>query len=146
MASDCGMTVLLRRNQKEMFRIAKHAHGWSQAAIHHATGMSETSIGEYARGETGMSGEAILKLASTRDFPSSLLSLLFADTGRHVADDKRDDSDLDDLADAADEVATSVRKARHPHSPGGVNIVPIEREQIVDKAKRFGATAQAATA
>lgn len=146
MSSDCNITHGLLNRQREMFRLAEHQHGWSQKAVHHATGMSLSAIGQYARGETAMSGPAIIKLASVPDFPSDILSLLFTGTGRHVADDDRKDSDLDDLADAADELATDVRRARHPNSPGGVNIVPIERECIVNKAKRFGATAKAVSA
>lgn len=135
------MTVLLRRNQQTMFRIAKYEHGWSQEAIHAATHMSKTSIGEYARGETSMSGEAILKLAAVKDFPSALLSLLFEDTNRHVTDDAPEDRELDDLADEADEVARDIRRARRPDSPGGSNIVEIERNQVRAKLHRLGARA-----
>jgi hypothetical protein len=55
-----------------------------------------------------------------------------------------DDADLDTAADDAGELATAVRRARHPASPGGVAIVPQERVNILPLARKAAASARAA--
>lgn len=92
MAADCAITNRLRRRQKTMFRLAA-SEGFSQKIIHDHTGMSLTSLSEYARGLTTMSGDAIMKLAEWRDFPADILTTLFAGTGREVRDEGSDPVD-----------------------------------------------------
>ncbi len=125
MAADCAITNRLRRRQKTMFRIAAN-DGFSQKVIHDHTGMSLTSLSEYARGLTTMSGEAILKLAEWRDFPAEVLTILFNGTGRELTDEgaQPEGGELDALgregahylaekADAeADGIVTTIEKGR----------------------------------
>lgn len=125
MAADCAITNRLRRRQKTMFRLAA-SDGFTQKVINGHTGMSLTSLSEYARGLTTMSGDAIMKLAEWQDFPAELLTMLFAGTGRVVADEGDEPADgalhelgregahfLAEKADAeADGVVTDIEKSR----------------------------------
>src|SRR5688572_10990406 len=91
MARDCMITARMCRNQRTMFRLAESQHGFTQKSIHLETGMSLSAIGQYARGETAMSGPAIYKLATVKDFPSELLSMLLDGTNRHIEDGEAED-------------------------------------------------------
>lgn len=137
MQHDCTITQSLLQRQRTMFRVAA-MHGWSHKLVHIETGISLSAIGQYARGETAMSGQAILKLASVKDFPSALLSILFDGTGRHVADDT-DTGDHDSMAANCIDFVAEHAKARHPESPGGVEIVDCEHKGLVQKARRVRA-------
>lgn len=133
----CAIAHRLKAKQRTMFRLAERDHSITHKVVHLETGMSLSAIGEYARGETAMSGPAIIKLASMEDFPAELLSLLFDGTNRHIANGEDDDSCLDTLGDEADELARDVRRARQPSSPGGTEIVDIEEAAIRRKAERL---------
>lgn len=131
MASDCAITHRLLSRQRTMFRLAASQHGFSQKVIHLETGMGVTTIGQYARGETAMSGPAIIKLSSIKDFPAALLSdLLFDDLPRCVVNVGGDDGDHDTAAEHCDNVASLVRRARSPNSPAGVEIADCEDREI----------------
>lgn len=56
------------------------------------------------------------------------------------------DGDLDTAAEDAAAFAGSVRRARHPASPGGIAIVQIEREDIIPLARRAASSTQKAAA
>lgn len=56
------------------------------------------------------------------------------------------DGDLDEAADDAGAVASSVRRARSPNSPGGFQIVPEERAEIIPLLRRSVASARRAVA
>lgn len=135
MAHDCAITQRLKAKQRTMFRLAERDHGITHKIVHLETGMSLSAIGEYARGETAMSGPAIIKLANMEDFPAELLSLLLDGTNRHIADGEDDASCLDTLGDEADDIAREVRRARDPRSPGGTDITDQERVVILRKAE-----------
>jgi hypothetical protein len=127
--------------QRRLFRLAERDHDLCLKRISLDSGIPYTTIRTYAAGEAMMPVAAINRLADI--VPDKLLSHLFTVSGKHLIDvDNDPDHDLDELADEADEVARDVRRARRPDSPGGHNIVPIEREQIVGKAKRLGARAK----
>lgn len=125
----CTITSRFLANQMTFFRLAARA-GFSQKVIHLETGYSLSAIGQWARGESAMGGPAILALADVKDMPSDILSTILDGTNRHVVDGEDPEDAIDDLGDAADEVARKVRQARHPHSPGGTDIVPSEHEDI----------------
>jgi hypothetical protein len=144
MAHDCAETQSLLAAQQTMFRIAERDHGITQKLIHLETRMSPSAIGQYARGESVMSGVAIRKLAMMQGFPSELISLLFDGTGRHVADDTSDEPDFDAIGIEANGVAGEVARARSPSSPGGIQIVRTEKDAIRDRVRRFNAKAAAA--
>lgn len=144
MACDDRITALVLEAQQRIFRLADRDFGLSLKSISLDSGIPYNSIRGYASGHTVLPVPALLKLVGV--VPDALLSHLLDPVERHIAPNDNNDSDLDELADAADELAADVRRARHPNSPGGVNIVPIERSGIVGKAKRFGATAKAVSA
>lgn len=62
--------------------------------------------------------------------PDDWLSRLLDPADRHLAQNGDADNEFDDLADKADEVAREVRRARHPRSPGGTEIIATEEERI----------------
>ena len=136
MQHDCAITQRLMRAQRTMFRLAATApHNITQTEVHHATGMSMSAIGQYARGETAMSGPAIMKLASWRDFPSDLLTILFSETERVVCDQGGDGDHTDYAAHCIDFTA-EYAKARHPKSEAGEKIGPNEQRALDSKRRR----------
>lgn len=139
MAADCAITNRLRRRQKTMFRVAERQFGLTQKAIHLETGMSLTSLSEYARGLTTMSGEAMMRLAEWRDFPAELLTMLFAGTGREVHDegDEPEDGALHELGR---EGAHFLAEKADAEADGVVNMD--EKRRLKKRAKRIAAVAQ----
>jgi hypothetical protein len=121
-----------RSTQRRIFRLARHNHGLVRKAISIDSGIPYSSLTGYANGSVLMPVTAVIRLAGV--IPDDLLSQLFAPADRHLVPDEDDDSDLDDLGGVADEIASEVRKARHPKSPGGVEIIAIEEERIRRKA------------
>ena len=142
MAADCAITNRLRRRQKTMFRLAAN-EGFSQKVIHDHTGMSVTSLSEYARGLTTMSGDAIMKLAEWHDFPADLLSTLFAGTGRQVLDEGADPEDgaLDELAR---EGAHLLADKADAEADGVVDLS--EKRKLKKRARRIEVLARAVAA
>jgi hypothetical protein len=138
MAADCAITNRLRRRQKNMFRLAAN-EGFSQKVIHAHTGMSITSLSEYARGLTTMSGDAIMKLAEWHDFPAELISTLFAGTGRAVCDegDEPDDGALHELGR---EGAHFLAEKADAEADGVVNLS--EKRKLKRRAKKVEAAAR----
>lgn len=142
MASDFAITSRLRSRQKQMFRLAAK-EGFTQKAIADETGMSLTSLSEYARGLTSMSGEAIMKLADWPDFPAELLSVLFSGTGRKVEDEGDEPSDgaLDELGR---EGAHYLAEKADAEADGVVDLT--EKRKLQRRARRVQAAARAVAA
>jgi hypothetical protein len=115
--------------QAEMFRLAQAECGLSLRAISQRSPIPCSTLKGWRDG-AAMPAWAIGELGDA-GVPDHLLSLVTAPWKRSVLTDEETDSDLDDAADAAGEFAASVRRARHPQSPGGVHIVPQERAEIV---------------
>lgn len=143
MADNSDFTERLLIKQKSLFRIAA-SRGFTQDLIRCETDLPTTSLSDWANGKTKLSLVAVLKLAAMPDFPAELLTLLFEGTGRHVADDAADEPDFDAIGLEANGVAGEVQKARSKDSPGGTNIVPMERDAICSRVRRFKARAAAA--
>lgn len=139
MAADCAITNRLRRRQKTMFREAARQFGVTQKAIHLETGMSLTSLSEYARGLTTMSGDAIMRLAEWQDFPSELLTMLFAGTGRVVSDEGEDPADVA-LHELGREGAHFLAEKADAEADGVVT--SMERVKLKRRAKRIEAVAR----
>jgi transcriptional regulator with XRE-family HTH domain len=131
MALDCGFTHRLKTAQQEMFRLAKAKYGFTQEAIHHASGIDRSSVGQYARGETAMSGPAIMAVAAIDDFPAELLSLLFQGTQRVVCDEKQTlGLDYDQVSHACRDFIAAKDDAHHPQSECGRDIGPRENATL----------------
>lgn len=132
-----------RKTQRRIFRLAKHNHGLTRKAIAIDSGIPYSTLGGYEKGLQIMPITAVVRLVGV--IPDDLLSQLFSPADRHLERDEDDeDSALDDLGDIADEVAREVRQARHPHSPGGTEIIAIEEERIKRAARGFKRRARAA--
>ncbi len=129
------IATLTLRGQAAMFRRAEREDGLTLKAISIDSGIPYETLRSYA-GHKGapamMPLSAVNRLAGViRD---NLLSLPFEIADRHLAPND-DDDELDDLGDAADEVAREVRRARHPASPGGTEIIAIEEHRIKELAR-----------
>lgn len=85
--------------------------------------------------------EAILSLSKFlgAEFTTEWLVL----AGQGAFDIPDGDDDVDELAEEADGLSAEVRRARSPKSPGGQNIVPIERESIKRRGRRVCSMARA---
>jgi hypothetical protein len=121
MNAECSITQQLLQRQQTMFRKAAEA-GFSQKVIHADTGLSLSVIGQYARGETTMSGPSILKVR--RAIGPELVSILFDDGDYLIPSDA--ELDYDTFAGGCIAFAAAHAQARHPESPGGVDIVDCE--------------------
>lgn len=124
--------------QSRMFRLASRDHGLSLKAIHLDTLIPYETLRSW-KGDKGT--QAMMPLwalnALAGVVPDELLSLLTEPGDRQlIADDDADDC-LDDLGDAAGELEAEVRRARHPNSPGGTEIVNIEEARIRRAATRM---------
>lgn len=128
--------------QARLFRLAERDYGKSLKQISLDSNIPYETLRSY-KGDKGahamMPLSAVNKLCGS--VPDELLSHLLEPGNRHVAENLDDEGDLDALGEDADAVATEVRRARHPNSPGGTNIVPIERDSIVGKARQLKARA-----
>ena len=133
MAHDCGITASLKRRQKTAFRIAERQYGITQKAIELETGLCRTSIGEYARGETAISGPALMKLASWPEFPVECLSIMFAGTGRVVRDEGG--GSHQDYAEHCIDFSAAYAEARRDDSECGPDIGPGEDRKLSAKRR-----------
>ena len=140
MAHGDRITAMTLAAQKRVFRLAARDHGLTLKAISLDSGIPYNTLRCYAgnNGEQSvMSLPSFVKLCGI--IPDELLSQLLAPADRHLEQDEEDeDAAFDDLAEHAGEVERLVRKARHPNSPGGTEIIAVEEEHIRRAAQRFG--------
>ncbi len=134
MHHECGITQRLLRRQKTMFRIAA-LDGWSQTLIAQRAGLSPSSVGEYARGATTISGPSFMKLAEV--LPDELLSLLIP-SGKHIVS-APDELDHDALGDLARDYVDAKVKAHRADSPMGPEIAPCEDAALRSKVTQLRA-------
>lgn len=130
--------------QQELFRLAQKECGLSLRVISQLSPIPYNTLRGWAGG-SAMPAWAIGELADA-GVPDHLLSLITAPWKRSILTDEDTDSDLDDAADAADEFATAVRRARHPKSPGGTAIVHGEKAEIIPIGRRAKAKLAAVAA
>ena len=133
-AYDCAITQALLQRQKDMFRIAA-SKGHSQAALCALTGLSASVMGQYARGETALSGPSILKLLNV--LPESIVSMLLPDGALIVR--TPDEMNHDDFEDCCREFVATKGAAHHVDSPGGREIAPCEDNVLRMAAARVKA-------
>lgn len=136
MAHDDRISFVVLETQQRIFRLAERDHGLSLKAISIDSGIPYNSVRGYAAGHTVLPVPAMLKLVDV--IPDDLLSHLFHPVSRHIVPVAGIDGDLDELGDKADDLATEVRRSRHPKSPGGVDIVSAEVACIKGKAATLG--------
>lgn len=133
---DDEITRETRKTQKRIFRLAGFDHGLTRKMIAADSGIPYSTLTGYSKGTVLMPVTAVIRLAGV--IPDELLSQIFDPADRHLAMNANGDEDLDDLGEIADEVASEVRKARHPKSPGGTEIIAIEEARIKRVASRLG--------
>ena len=120
--------------QRRIGRLAARDYGLTIKRISLDSGMPYNTVRSYFSQAhdvrlTELPVSAFVKLCGV--IPDELLSQLLAPADRHLeADDEDEDSAYDDLAELASDVERVVRQARHPNSPGGVEIIAIEEERI----------------
>lgn len=136
MAHSCREVDATQSAQKLFFRLAERDHGITQKMVSASTGYCRTVVGQWARGETSMGLPAYRQLLKMKEVPAELLSILIDGTDRHVVDGD-DDSELDSVGEDADQVAAAVRRARHPGSPGGIDITGEEEAEIRAKVVKL---------
>jgi hypothetical protein len=121
-------------SQAEMFRLAQAECGLSLRVISQRSPIPFSTLKGWRDG-AAMPAWALGELADA-GVPDHLLTLVLAPWKRSVVTDEETDADIDDAADAAGEVASIVRRARHPNSPGGTAIVHTERAEIIPIVRR----------
>lgn len=135
--------MLTLEAQRRVFRLAERNHGLHLKTIHLDSGIPYNTIRSYASGEAVMPISALNKLCDV--IPDELLSQLTGPGKRAiVAIAEGDDPDFDALGQAGLELAAEVNRSRRPDSPGGTNIVPIEKQAIQTKRQRVMGGGQAA--
>lgn len=131
MANDDRISFLVLEAQRRIFRLAERDHGLHLKAISLDSGIPYNTIRSYA-GNNGaqsvMSVPSMLKLVGV--IPDALLSHLLDPVGRHIAENTSDDGDHDTLASNCIDFVGKHSRARHPDSPGGVEIVDCEDQEL----------------
>lgn len=118
--------------QRRVFRIATDPmrYGLTIKVIAFDSGIPDSTLRTYADGSTAMSLHAFVKLVGI--IPDELLSLLLPETRQLVPVAKGGDHDT--FAVNCLDYAAQYAAARHPDSPGGVEIDLVEAADL-DAAK-----------
>jgi hypothetical protein len=120
--------------QAEMFRLAQADHGLSLRVLSQRSPISYGTLRGWQNG-AAMPAWAIGELADA-GIPDELLSLITEPWKRSIVTDDETETDIDDAAEAADDVVAEVRRARHPRSPGGTAIVHTEKAKIIPLVRK----------
>lgn len=132
MSHDDRILAYVREEQREIFRIARRDLQLELKAIADLAGIPISTTKTYASGECQMPVSVLKRLLSIDGF-APILSRLFVPEGFMLVP-KRDETDHDGLAAEAIDYAGAHARARHPNSPGGVEIVPSEKALLDAKA------------
>lgn len=140
MAHDDRIVSLVLDAQRRIGRLAERDYGLSLKAISLDTGIPYPSVRSYlGQGDVKlavMPVPVMLKLVGV--IPDDLLSQLLDPVKRCIVrTDDSDEPDYDAIGQGALELAGEVQKSRRPDSPGGTNIVPIEKQAINAKRARL---------
>lgn len=130
-------------NQERMLRLAERDYGITAKVIAAETGIPLPTVQSWRRSPPVAISLADFVLVC-RVIPDSLTSLCLEPSAKHVGTNGDDEGDLDAVAEHAGEFAHAYQKARHPSSPGGVQIVPTEAARLHDIRRGMVAKARAA--
>lgn len=128
--------------QAELFRRAALEEALPLRAIEVQSGISYSTLKGWRDG-AAMPAWALGALGDA-GVPDHLLSLVTAPWKRAIYTEEEGEGDLDTAAIAASDFSSEVQRARHPQSPGGVQIIPQEKAIIEPKRQRAGAAIQRA--
>ena len=140
----CNLAALARNSveaQERLFRLAKRDYGLNVRAIHLETGIPSSTLESWSKGTT-MPAWAIGALGKA-GVPDHLLSLVLHPFARHVGTDSNGDGALEDLVRETAGFTNEYLQATDLKSPGGPNVVPMERAKLAERALRIEATARA---
>lgn len=118
--------------QERMLRLAERDFGITKAVIAAETRIPIETVRSWYRSNAPVAmslGDFVLVC---RVIPDALTSLVFEASAKHVGTNGPDEGDLDTVAEHAGDFAHEYQKARHPASPGGVEIVPQEAAKLHD--------------
>ena len=127
--------------QRRIGRLAQHDYGLTLKRIAHDSGVPYSTVCSYFTQERDIRPAEIPMSNYVRFIgviPDELLSQLLSPGDRCLAVTEDADDDLDDLGDKAGELEAEIRRARHPKSPGGTEIIAIEEERIKRKMSALG--------
>jgi hypothetical protein len=130
--------------QEAMLRLAERDHGITAKRLALETGIPLSTVQSWRRAcaPAGMSMADFV--AVSRVIPDELTSLCFEPAEKRLTPVGEGHSDIDALALLAIEFAAAYGNARHPGSPGGVEIVHTEAAKLHDIRRRMVAQAVAA--
>jgi hypothetical protein len=134
MSPESNITSRQKRVQQTVFREACK-RGCTLKAIAMDSGHGYTTVQTWAKGEAVMSISGLYSLVGVID--DDLLSLLLPD-GRQIVR-VPEDIDHDAIAEWASEYLAMKAAAHRKDSPGGVDIVPTEREGLDRKVAQLKA-------
>lgn len=143
----CSTNALARNSvtaQERMFRLAERDLGLSIKALHLESGIPVNTLAGWKHGTT-MPAWALGALGKA-GVPDYLLSLILHPFERHVGTDERGDGALDTLAREAAGYASEYLDATSENSPGGRNVVPMEKARLSERALRIESAARAVRA
>lgn len=140
----CNLQALARNSvtaQERMFRLAERDHDLSIRALRLETGIPKTTLEGWKAGTT-MPAWAIGALGKA-GVPDYLLSLVLHPYGRHVGTDDDGAGALDELVRETAGFTSDYLEATAPDSPGGPNVIPMERAKLAERALRVESKARA---
>lgn len=137
MALDDMILHRLLEEQCRVFRVACDPlrYGLTLKAVSIDSGIPPSTLRTYAAGQAIMPVTALYRLCGV--IPDEVLSLLLP--GEHMIVLHRDDGDHDTLASNCIDFAGRVAGARHPASPGGVEITDAEDRDLTASSARLRA-------
>jgi hypothetical protein len=130
--------------QRELFRLAEAEHGLSIAVLSRTRKIPISTLKGWREG-SAMPAWALGEL----ELPDDLASLVLTGYRRAVitiTDDGEQAEDFDNLGLEALGLAGEIQQARTENSPGGTNIIHIEKEAIRKRARRVSGQARAVAA
>lgn len=128
--------------QHDMLRRAKDDFGLDAATLARKIGVSKSAVKGWQDG-SAMPAWALGALCEA-GVPDELASLVTDPFNRYVGSADETDGDLDELATLCGEFLAEYAKARHPKSPGNIQIVHTEKPKLVEIRQRLRAHARKA--
>lgn len=140
----CNMNARARDSvqaQERLFRLAKRDHNLPISTLHLETKIPKSTLEGWRDGAT-MPAWAVGALGAA-GVPDYLLSLVLHPFSRHVGTDTDGDGALDELVRETAGFTNDYLQATDPKSPGGRNVIPMEKAKLAERALRVESVARA---